>query len=75
VPSRRQTRDCAWLQARLLVAGVNPARERLPGADLNQLDAHRLPWRDEWDVAGAFDVIEHIDACDGQASDTPAPRS
>jgi SAM-dependent methyltransferase len=26
-----------------------------------QLDARRLPFRDEFDVVGAFDVIEHID--------------
>jgi SAM-dependent methyltransferase len=45
----------------LLAAGLEPARERLPEAELFQLDARRLPWRDEWDVLGAFDVLEHID--------------
>jgi SAM-dependent methyltransferase len=44
----------------LLAAGLEPARERLPGAELFQLDARRLPWREEWDVLGAFDVLEHI---------------
>jgi SAM-dependent methyltransferase len=45
----------------LLSSGLEPARERLPQADLFQLDARRLPWREEWDVLGAFDVLEHID--------------
>jgi SAM-dependent methyltransferase len=45
----------------LLAAGLEPARERLPGAELFQLDARRLPWRGEWEVAGAFDVLEHIE--------------
>ena len=45
----------------LLTDGLEHARERLPQADLYQLDARRLPWRDEWDVLGAFDVLEHID--------------
>jgi len=45
----------------LLVAGLEPARERMRDAPLYQLDARRLPWVDEWDVVGAFDVLEHID--------------
>lgn len=30
-------------------------------ACLQQIDARRLPYRAEFDVAGAFDVIEHVD--------------
>lgn len=45
----------------LLSASLELARERLPEAELFQLDARRLPWRDEWDLLGAFDVLEHID--------------
>ncbi len=37
------------------------ARQRLPGVELVQLDARRLPFTGEFDVVGAFDVIEHID--------------
>lgn len=41
--------------------GLEFARERLPGVELVQLDARDLPFRDEFDVVGAFDVIEHVD--------------
>jgi SAM-dependent methyltransferase len=37
------------------------ARLRLPDAELIQMDARRIPYAAEFDVAGAFDVIEHID--------------
>ena len=42
-------------------AGLAFARERAAGAELLQMDARRIPFRDEFDVVGAFDVIEHID--------------
>ncbi|MDQ6940982.1 MAG: methyltransferase domain-containing protein [Candidatus Eremiobacteraeota bacterium] len=34
---------------------------RVPRAELYQFDAREIPFRDEFDVIGAFDVIEHID--------------
>jgi SAM-dependent methyltransferase len=37
------------------------ARGRLPGVELVQMDARRIPYENEFDVVGAFDVIEHID--------------
>ena len=37
------------------------AQRRLPGVELMQLDARELPFEAEFDAAGAFDVIEHID--------------
>lgn len=37
---------------------------RLPDADLYQFDACDIPFRDEFDVIGAFDVVEHIGADD-----------
>lgn len=37
------------------------AARRAPGAELMQMDARHIPFRDEFDVVGAFDVIEHID--------------
>jgi SAM-dependent methyltransferase len=41
--------------------GLAQARSRVPAeVDLIQADALNLPWRDEFDVVGAFDVIEHI---------------
>jgi SAM-dependent methyltransferase len=44
--------------------GLAFAARRAPQAELLQLDARRIPYRDEFDVVGAFDVIEHIDEDD-----------
>ena len=41
--------------------GLVHAARRVPRAALMQMDARRIPFRDEFDVAGAFDVIEHIE--------------
>jgi SAM-dependent methyltransferase len=55
-------------QCRLEVTGselfgeaLEHARRRVPGAELVELDARQMPYEGEFDVAGAFDVIEHID--------------
>ncbi len=42
-------------------SGLRFARGRVPGANLLQLDARRLPFDSEFDAVGAFDVLEHID--------------
>ena len=41
--------------------GLAFAARRAPGAELMQMDARRIPFRGEFDVLGAFDVIEHIE--------------
>ena len=41
-------------------SGLKFAQGRVPSAKLVQLNAGRLPFIDEFDVIGAFDVIEHI---------------
>jgi SAM-dependent methyltransferase len=41
--------------------GLPFVRSRLPQTALYQMDARRIPFSNEFDVAGAFDVIEHID--------------
>lgn len=41
--------------------GLAFAAARVPGASLMQMDARHIPFRDEFDVVGAFDVIEHIE--------------
>lgn len=41
-------------------AGLSFAAQRLPAVELFQMDARRIPFRDEFDVIGAFDVLEHI---------------
>lgn len=41
--------------------GLAFAAARAPGASLMQMDARRIPFRDEFDVVCVFDVIEHIE--------------
>ena len=41
-------------------AGLSLAAQRLPGVQLFQMDARRIPFRDEFDIIGAFDVLEHV---------------
>lgn len=43
------------------VNGLRHAQARLPDIRFVQLDATRMPFRDEFDVIGAFDVLEHIE--------------
>jgi len=41
--------------------GLRIARRRLPGAQLETLDARLMPYRNAFDLVAAFDVLEHID--------------
>ena len=45
----------------IFVAGLAHAARRVPSAHLMQMDARRIPFQDEFDVIGAFDVLEHIE--------------
>jgi SAM-dependent methyltransferase len=45
----------------LYAEGLEIARRRLPDVELVELDARDLPYVGEFDVVGAFDVLEHID--------------
>lgn len=40
--------------------GLKHAAERLPTAELVQMDARNMPYLEEFEVIGAFDVLEHI---------------
>lgn len=42
-------------------AGLKFAAERTPAVNFMQMDARRLPFVDEFDAIGAFDVLEHIE--------------
>jgi SAM-dependent methyltransferase len=42
-------------------AGLEFAASRVPSADIYQMDARHIPFRDHFDAIGAFDVIEHIE--------------
>jgi SAM-dependent methyltransferase len=41
--------------------GLNVARSRLPDVPLYRVDGASLPFEHEFDVIGAFDVLEHIE--------------
>lgn len=44
----------------VLFDGLVVASHRVPTAKLFQLDARRIPFEDEFDVIGAFDMLEHV---------------
>lgn len=44
----------------LFVKGLKYASQRCKHAELVQLDARQIPWRNQFDVVGIFDVLEHI---------------
>ena len=44
-----------------LTEGLTRARQRVPAAEFVQLDLRRVPFDGEFDVAGIFDVLEHLD--------------
>jgi SAM-dependent methyltransferase len=45
----------------VFTAGLAIARNRVPKAELCQMDARRIPFAAHFDLAGAFDVLEHIE--------------
>lgn len=46
----------------IFTAGLGFAANRLPAVNLMQMDARNIPFAEEFDVIGAFDVLEHIEA-------------
>ena len=44
-----------------LAQGLTRARQRAPSAEFVQLDLRRIPFDGEFDAAGIFDVLEHLD--------------
>jgi len=44
----------------IFVAGLGFAASRLPSASFMQMDARNIPFQEEFDVIGAFDVLEHV---------------
>lgn len=44
----------------IFLEGLSFATRRVPDADLFQMDAQRIPYTKEFDLIGAFDVVEHI---------------
>jgi SAM-dependent methyltransferase len=58
---RRDLPELALAGGEPFAAGLEVARTRVPDVPLYQLDGRRLPFEEEFDVAGAFDVLEHIE--------------
>ncbi|MGE7368948.1 class I SAM-dependent methyltransferase [Neorhizobium sp. NPDC001467] len=52
--------DIALSGSEIFVDGLKYAAQRLPHADLMQMDGRHVPFENEFDVIGAFDVLEHI---------------
>ena len=53
--------DVRLVGTEIFIAGLPFAAARVPSASFAQMDARRLPYTAEFDVVGAFDVIEHIE--------------
>ena len=53
--------EMALSGAEIFLAGLSHAEERVPSAHFMQLDARRVPFVEEFDAIGAFDVLEHIE--------------
>lgn len=45
----------------IFLAGLSHAAHRIPSAHFMQMDARHVPFVDEFDSIGAFDVLEHIE--------------
>lgn len=52
--------DARLYGTEIFTNGLKHAAQRLPSVHLAQMDARALPYRDEFDAIGAFDVLEHI---------------
>ena len=45
----------------IFLEGLNYTAKRIPSASCMQMDARNIPYNNEFDVIGAFDVLEHIE--------------
>ena len=57
---RQELTGIRLIGSEVFTAGLAFAEKRLPGVNLFQMDARQIPFEDEFDVMGAFDVLEHI---------------
>jgi len=53
--------DMVLSGSEIFIEGLAFAEKRLPGISLYQMDARNIPFESEFDVIGAFDVLEHIE--------------
>lgn len=61
IGSLRQLSNLRLTGSEIYIQGLRYARAKMPDVDFIQLDATDIPFRDAFDVVGAFDVLEHID--------------
>lgn len=52
--------EIALSGSEIFLAGLSHAAERVPSAHFMQMDARHVPFANEFDSIGAFDVLEHI---------------
>jgi SAM-dependent methyltransferase len=52
--------EIALAGSEVFTTGLSFAASRVPDAEFYQMDARHIPFRDEFDAIGAFDVLEHI---------------
>lgn len=53
--------EAALTGSDLFASGLGFAASRVKRAELLQMDSRRIPYTEEFDVIGAFDVLEHIE--------------
>lgn len=53
--------DMSLSGSEIFLEGLSHASARVPLAKFMQMDARRVPFVDEFDAIGAFDVLEHIE--------------
>ncbi len=56
----RELRGVQLMGSEVYLGGLRHAQKRLKDVEFIQLDATDMPFVDEFDVIGAFDVLEHI---------------
>lgn len=60
IGSLRQFPNLKLTGSEIYIHGLRYARARLPDVEFIQMDATKIPFRNAFDVVGAFDVLEHI---------------
>jgi SAM-dependent methyltransferase len=58
---QREFQDITLFGSEIFTEGLVYAEDRVPEAVFFQMDARNIPFENEFDVIGAFDVIEHIE--------------
>lgn len=53
--------DMSLSGSEIFLEGLSHAVARVPSAKFMQMDARHIPFADEFDAIGAFDVLEHIE--------------